>query len=167
MHLDKKDRYYVRYGKRFCTVKVKTKYEENDLHNIYSVYQQAAQRIGYIPRDVAIFKSLNASMLCSIAYNNNDLSIEGFAIGYLSSTPLYKKVMHVIFAGTTNTGRNHKIGYSLYFDLLTKAFEEYKVDIVDMIGASRTQNRTYTLFKDKFGGDFKSLPGSFKKIIIL
>jgi len=164
--LDKKDRYYVRYGTRSCEFTVKKAFEDREIQKIYDVYKESAIRINYKPRSISVFDRLSKQMLCSIAYNKVSKKIEGFVLGYLETIYPKQKVLYIVFAGTTKFGREAKVGYSLYFELLTKAFEENHVDVVEMLGASRTQNRAYTVFKDKFGGQFVQYPGSFEKLIL-
>jgi hypothetical protein len=179
--LEKKDRYYVRYCQKFADIEIKTGLNEDELKEIYGIYVESAAKHKYKPKAIEVFRKLNEKTVTALARNKESKKLEGFLFGYVYEafcarppvvgTPTggsrsTKNVLGIMYAGMTDYGRDISIGYGLYWNLIEAAFNVHEVDIIDMIGASRTKNRDYTSFKMKFSKEFTALPGSFEKLMI-
>ncbi len=161
----------VKHGYKAVDVIVKNQLTEDESKAIYEIYLVSSKRIGFKPKQIDVFKKLSENCLVSLAYSKKDYKIQGFVFGYLFNTcakDFYdkdtSKILLVMFAAETDLARENKIGHAMYYKLIKTSFEEHDVDIIDLHGASRTKNRNYTVFKQKFSKNFYPLPGSFSKI---
>lgn len=146
----------IRYGYKFADIVVKKELTAEEINEVYKIYLLSSERIGFVPKNKDIFTKLSENCLVSLAYNKENNKIEGYVFGYV-----FEKNLLIMFTGLTDYGRNHRLGHVLHYDLFSDAFKKYNIDMIDFHGASRTKNRSYTDFKQEWGGKFYSLPGSF------
>ncbi len=172
---DTKDiRYYRKKAAKTHDIVIKDKLSNEELEAIYQLYLQSAEKIGYIPKPKAVFSKLAEHTLTSLAIEKSAGEIHGYVFGYTYKRSLGNfsdqeqgDVLQIMFAGSNENGRKSYVGYGLYANLIETSLESNRVKIVDLYGASRTQNRAYTKFKAEFGGEFVAYPGSFEKVNIL
>lgn len=159
----------VRCGYKFVNVAIKKELTSEEIDEIYKIYQLSSKRIGFTPKDKDIFIKLSENCLASLAHNKENKKIEGYVFGYIidnNQTIIgggVKKILLVMFTGLTDQGRDFAVGHALHYSLFNAAFKDYNVEIIDFHGASRNKNRSYIAFKQEWGGEFYSLPGSFVK----
>lgn len=168
LKLDSKKRNIINYGNKFVDIIVKENLNQQELEDIYKIYLESAKRIGFGAKPKEMFTKLSENCLVSLAVGKQTEEIEGYVFGYFVNygktdftTKDSNRILFNMFTGTTDTGREHKVGHTMYYELFTKAFEKYGVDFIDMRGASRTKNRPYLHFKREFSHNFYNLPGSF------
>jgi hypothetical protein len=167
---NKEIRYYVKKGLKHYKVETFNKLNDQQFEDMYNIYKESADRIGFIPKSKEIFKKLSENALISLAYNLESNKVEGFVMGYISNLPVRgflsqdrANVMQILYIGTNEEARKHYIGYALHQKLFTCAFEEHNIDIIDFRGADRKKGKVYINFKKAFGGDFVTLQGPYRK----
>ena len=168
--LDSQKMNSVNRGYKSVNIIIKDKLTSQEIEEIYNIYLGSGQRIGFVPKTKEVFLKLSENCLVALAYGKEINELEGYAFGFFAecgktdfSNKDINKILSNMFTGTTDKGREHKIGHAVHYDLFKTAFEKYGVDIVDLRGASRTKNRSYIHFKHDFSDEFYNLPGSFKK----
>lgn len=163
----------IRHGYQFADIVVKNELAAEEIGDIYEIYLSSSKRIGFAPKDKDVFEKLSENCLVSLGFNKENKKIEGYVLGYVvdGDQTIIKnargKILLVMFAGLSDYGRNCRLGHALHYNLFDAAFQNYKINIIDFHGASRSKNRNYTAFKQDFGGQFYSLPGSFTKTFLL
>lgn len=173
LKLDNKKRNIINRGQKFVDVEVKNKLSQKEIDDIYKIYLESGKRIGFSIKPKVVFEKLSEDCLVSLAVNKETKELEGYVFGtffYCQKTDFSdkekNKILFNMFTGTNSSGREHKIGHAMYYQLFKEAFEKHGVDMVDMRGASRTKNRSYLHFKHDFAKMFYDLPGSFRKIYL-
>jgi hypothetical protein len=174
-HLKSKYMRYVRKALEDYEIEVKDNITSEELNSIYAIYLVSAQRIGFKPKSIEVFKKLSENAVFSLALHKETKQVEGYVLGYKSNfysngflnSNTTSKVLQIIFTGTTLEGRNSQLGYPMHYEMFKKAFEEYKFDYIDFHGASRSQGKSYTEFKESFGGEYVKLPGSFGRLFLI
>ncbi len=169
---DSQKRNSINNGYKATNVVVKSKLSEKEINDIYKIYLESGQRIGYSPKPKDVFLKLSENCLAALALGKETGEVEGYAFGYFMdygktnfSEKENNKIFLNMFTGVNAEGRAHKIGHALHYELFKSAFEN-GADIVDLRGASRTKKRSYIHFKHDFSNDFFDLPGSFTKIYL-
>jgi hypothetical protein len=157
---------YVRQGLKSYKIEIKTELNDLELTGIYKVYVHSANQIGFTPKPIEAFKRICENTITSIAYDISTNSIEGFLMGYCNANLIDGLVLQLIFTGLSAAARNNKVGFALHYELFQRSFDQFNIKMIDFHGASRNKNRSYTAFKENFGGEFVALPGSFEKINI-
>jgi hypothetical protein len=163
----------VKKGLQVYDVFVKDSLTEEEIQGIYNVYCISAQRIGFEAKPIETVRAIARNTISVIGRHKETNSIDGFILGFRKK--MFKDfyggevidVLHFIFSGVTDAAKKAELGYVLNHDIFLKSFEEFGIDYVDFHGASRSKGRTYTSFKQGFGGEFIVYPGSFEKLNIL
>jgi len=168
-HLKSKYMRYVRNALKEYEITVQEDINEDQLESIYLVYLESADRIGFAPKTIDAFRRLQKNCLISLAINKNTHAIDGYVFGYKAKIGYKdpKVFLTIVFTGTKQEARKSQLGYPLHYELFKSAFENYHVDYIDFNGASRTNSRSYTEFKQCFGGNFINFAGSFEKTRLL
>lgn len=174
--LKKKNRYYARKAREHYEIRITAgnSITEKHIKEAHKAHVDAAERIGYKRRSLAAFKKLAENGILALAIKKETGKVSGYALAYLSKIAidgdLEKKFnkseanfMQILFAGTVTDDEKLYPGYATYDDLIKSAFNEYGVDIIDLVGAGRERKFSYLVFKMKFSKDFIQLPGRFTK----
>lgn len=164
---------YVRSSLKDNYIHITTNLTAKELDSIYDIYTESAMRVGYKPKAKEVLKEVASKGITAIAKDKLNDEVKGFLIGYLNKSlnnileaPSHPQVLQLIFTGITESGMKNKLGFGIHYEFFQKCFNDFEIDIIDFHGASRTQNRSYTAFKQAFGGEFLEMPGSFEKFII-
>lgn len=167
-NLNKDTRYKIRYSQKRSQIVVNENPDKEQINNAYSVYVQAAQRIGYVPKPIEAFEVLALSGCLINAYI--DQKCAGFIFGYFYSIlkdGKKEQICQIVLSGTNEIGRDAKLGYCLRDALINYCFDNNKANIIDALGASKKFSHSYFDFKKEFASESVPLGGCYTRFSIL